>query len=302
MKRLGGIAPNGRYPPFAEQSVRRMVRAAEQPKKAPEGKVLLWPDTLDQLTSHPKIGQAAVEVLEAAGYRGRAAGQARSAAASPGSRPASSRRAKTRPRTLARRAAPQPWPPVRRSSGSSRVARQPCDRMRRTSCRTTPSPPRPPLRRTPCRVSHRGRAGSRHKSAGEALVQTALSPARRRSASTPTGADGERRHQGGSSPTPAAAASQAISASNADHYDVSQGRRGARAAPRRPGRRPADRDPRRRLQLPNPDLSRHRSPPPAPGPTPGRCPPQRKVEDKTCPLLAVASDSPTHDAAAGGPP
>jgi Fe-S oxidoreductase len=66
-KRLGGIAPEREIPVFAEQTFTSWF-ADHSPAEGAKGKVLLWPDTF---TNHlaPEVGKAAVEVLEAAGYR-----------------------------------------------------------------------------------------------------------------------------------------------------------------------------------------------------------------------------------------
>ncbi len=67
VKRLGGIAPQRSIPAFARQTFtdwfrQRPVRNADKPQ------VLLWPDTFNN-HFHPETARAAVEVLEAAGYR-----------------------------------------------------------------------------------------------------------------------------------------------------------------------------------------------------------------------------------------
>jgi Fe-S oxidoreductase len=66
-KRLGGIAPEREIPVFAEQTFTSWF-TGHSPAEGVKGKVLLWPDTF---TNHlaPEVGKAAVEVLEAAGYR-----------------------------------------------------------------------------------------------------------------------------------------------------------------------------------------------------------------------------------------
>ena len=63
-KRLGGIDERRPLPSFAEQTFRAWFAARPARPGAP---VMLWPDTF---TNHftPEVGQAAVEVLEAAGY------------------------------------------------------------------------------------------------------------------------------------------------------------------------------------------------------------------------------------------
>jgi FAD/FMN-containing dehydrogenase/Fe-S oxidoreductase len=71
-KRLGGIAPERDVPTFAEQTFTAWFAgrgdAAGRGEGGEKGNVLLWPDTF---TNHlaPEVGRAAVEVLEAAGYR-----------------------------------------------------------------------------------------------------------------------------------------------------------------------------------------------------------------------------------------
>jgi Fe-S oxidoreductase len=67
-KRLGGIAPEREIPAFAEQTFTSWFADRTQATGGVAGKVLLWPDTF---TNHlaPEVGRAAVEVLEAAGYR-----------------------------------------------------------------------------------------------------------------------------------------------------------------------------------------------------------------------------------------
>ena len=64
-KRLGGIDARRPLPQFAPRTFRVVVRASARP--APATPVLLWVDTF---TNHftPEVGQAAVRVLEAAGY------------------------------------------------------------------------------------------------------------------------------------------------------------------------------------------------------------------------------------------
>jgi FAD/FMN-containing dehydrogenase/Fe-S oxidoreductase len=70
---LGGIDRRRRVPLFAGQTLQAWAAGRDpgnsgQPQPAPRGEVVLWPDTF---TNHlaPAIGQAAVEVLEAAGWR-----------------------------------------------------------------------------------------------------------------------------------------------------------------------------------------------------------------------------------------
>ncbi|GFM17045.1 MULTISPECIES: FAD-binding and (Fe-S)-binding domain-containing protein [Mycobacteriaceae] len=67
VKRLGGIADEREIPQFAEQTFTSWF-AARPVTAGPKGRVLLWPDSF---TNHlaPQVGQAAVAVLEAAGYQ-----------------------------------------------------------------------------------------------------------------------------------------------------------------------------------------------------------------------------------------
>ncbi|HMF92530.1 MAG TPA: FAD-linked oxidase C-terminal domain-containing protein [Candidatus Angelobacter sp.] len=67
IKLVGGIAPERRMPRFAKRTFRYWFnqRAAQNSGKPP---VMLWPDTLSN-HFHPQIAQAAVEVLEHAGYQ-----------------------------------------------------------------------------------------------------------------------------------------------------------------------------------------------------------------------------------------
>ena len=70
VKRLGGIDPRRPLPRFAEATLRARWRRrpAGGPAPAARPRVLLWPDTFTDHFS-PAVGQAAVRVLEAAGYR-----------------------------------------------------------------------------------------------------------------------------------------------------------------------------------------------------------------------------------------
>ncbi len=67
-KRLLGLAPEREAPRFARQTFRGWFqsRPPRQPG-ASDQRVLLWPDTFTNLFE-PEVGQAAVEVLEAAGF------------------------------------------------------------------------------------------------------------------------------------------------------------------------------------------------------------------------------------------
>ncbi|MFG1930217.1 FAD-binding and (Fe-S)-binding domain-containing protein [Mycobacterium sp. NPDC048908] len=67
-KRLGGIADEREIPVFAAQTFTSWFAGRAVSAPATRGSVVLWPDTF---TNHlaPEVGRAAVEVLEAAGYR-----------------------------------------------------------------------------------------------------------------------------------------------------------------------------------------------------------------------------------------
>ncbi|HJV03930.1 MAG TPA: FAD-linked oxidase C-terminal domain-containing protein, partial [Actinomycetota bacterium] len=67
LKKMAGVAPERDAPRIAARTFRRRF-AAHRPAPAIEGTVVLWPDTF---TNHlePEVAVAAVEVLEAAGYR-----------------------------------------------------------------------------------------------------------------------------------------------------------------------------------------------------------------------------------------
>jgi FAD/FMN-containing dehydrogenase/Fe-S oxidoreductase len=64
--RLGGLAPERRLPRFASSTFRS--RFARRPRRADGREVILWPDTFTQFFQ-PEIADAAVDVLEAAGWR-----------------------------------------------------------------------------------------------------------------------------------------------------------------------------------------------------------------------------------------
>ena len=71
-KRLGGIDARRPLPRFAAPQLPRLVRPPS--RRGPGGPVLLWVDTFtDPFT--PEVGQAAVRVLEAAGYAVQITGQ-----------------------------------------------------------------------------------------------------------------------------------------------------------------------------------------------------------------------------------
>jgi FAD/FMN-containing dehydrogenase/Fe-S oxidoreductase len=65
-KRLAGLASERPMPRFAEQTFRSWFR--QRPPAAGGTRVVLWPDTFTNYLE-PEVGKAAVEVLEAAGYR-----------------------------------------------------------------------------------------------------------------------------------------------------------------------------------------------------------------------------------------
>jgi Fe-S oxidoreductase len=74
LKRMGGVASERSIPLFARQSMtawfrkrRRGDRGNAGRRPAPRGKVVLWPDTFTTYLA-PEVGQAAVRVLEAAGF------------------------------------------------------------------------------------------------------------------------------------------------------------------------------------------------------------------------------------------
>jgi FAD/FMN-containing dehydrogenase/Fe-S oxidoreductase len=68
LKRLGGIAPGRTLPALAPRTFRSRFADRKSDRKGTGPAVLLWPDTFTDLF-HPEIGTAAVEVLEAAGFR-----------------------------------------------------------------------------------------------------------------------------------------------------------------------------------------------------------------------------------------
>ncbi|HEY5341125.1 MAG TPA: FAD-binding and (Fe-S)-binding domain-containing protein [Candidatus Aquilonibacter sp.] len=68
-KALATVAPQRRIPLFAPQTFRAWFAARERGSRpAPKGEVILWPDTWNN-HFHPTTAQAAVEVLEDAGFR-----------------------------------------------------------------------------------------------------------------------------------------------------------------------------------------------------------------------------------------
>lgn len=72
VKRLAGIEPKRRMIHFAPQTLRKWFTKREasltHPVDLDQPTVMLWPDTFNNFNS-PGVGQAAVEVLEAMGYR-----------------------------------------------------------------------------------------------------------------------------------------------------------------------------------------------------------------------------------------
>jgi len=66
-KRLGGVAPERRIPRFAPQTFKHWFRHRD-PRNEGKPRVILWPDTFNN-HFYPETAQAAVEVLEAAGYQ-----------------------------------------------------------------------------------------------------------------------------------------------------------------------------------------------------------------------------------------
>ncbi|HEU5369892.1 MAG TPA: FAD-linked oxidase C-terminal domain-containing protein, partial [Ktedonobacterales bacterium] len=66
-KAVAGIAPERDVPAFARQSFQQWFRQ-HRPRHVGNERVILWPDTFNNYF-HPETAQAAVEVLEAAGYQ-----------------------------------------------------------------------------------------------------------------------------------------------------------------------------------------------------------------------------------------
>ncbi|HKT13564.1 MAG TPA: FAD-linked oxidase C-terminal domain-containing protein [Terriglobia bacterium] len=66
-KKMANVAPQRQMPRFAAQTFQSWVRR-RNPPSADKPPVLLWPDTFSN-HFHPEIAQAAVEVLESAGFR-----------------------------------------------------------------------------------------------------------------------------------------------------------------------------------------------------------------------------------------
>jgi hypothetical protein len=68
VKAAGGIAPERELPLFADQRFPRWFGQRDPEGDGRRGQVLLWPDTFTEFF-HPHVGQAAVQVLEDAGFR-----------------------------------------------------------------------------------------------------------------------------------------------------------------------------------------------------------------------------------------
>lgn len=67
-QRLGGVEPDRPVPYFAEHRFTDSYRRRGPRGSGERGEVMLWPDTFTN-NLHPGVAKAAVEVLEAAGYR-----------------------------------------------------------------------------------------------------------------------------------------------------------------------------------------------------------------------------------------
>jgi Fe-S oxidoreductase len=67
-KELGGVAPERRIPRFADETFQAWYRRRGPRGTGRRGDVVLWPDTFSN-SFHPHVAEAAVEVLEAAGWR-----------------------------------------------------------------------------------------------------------------------------------------------------------------------------------------------------------------------------------------
>jgi FAD/FMN-containing dehydrogenase/Fe-S oxidoreductase len=67
IKKIGGIHPDRELPRFARQTFRDWF-AARGPSGVEGRRVIIWPDTFNNFF-HPEVGQAAVEVMEAMGFR-----------------------------------------------------------------------------------------------------------------------------------------------------------------------------------------------------------------------------------------
>ncbi|MEV0731008.1 FAD-linked oxidase C-terminal domain-containing protein [Polymorphospora sp. NPDC050346] len=73
-KLAGGIDPRRDIPVFAAESFQRWFARRTPAGDGSRGEVVLWPDTFNN-RFHPGVGRAAVEVLEAAGWRVRVPGR-----------------------------------------------------------------------------------------------------------------------------------------------------------------------------------------------------------------------------------
>jgi Fe-S oxidoreductase len=67
LRRAGGIAPERQLPLFADETFVQWFRRRPRPGGGARGPVVLWPDTFTNFLA-PRVGRAAVEVLEGAGY------------------------------------------------------------------------------------------------------------------------------------------------------------------------------------------------------------------------------------------
>ena len=67
-KALGGVAPERRIPEFADETFQHWYARRGPRGTGARGEVVLWPDTFSN-SFHPRLAQAAVEVLEDAGWR-----------------------------------------------------------------------------------------------------------------------------------------------------------------------------------------------------------------------------------------
>jgi len=67
LKAAGGVAPERTIPAFADQTFQSLMRR-RHPAAGDNPSVVLWPDTFNN-AYHPETALAAVEVLQAAGYR-----------------------------------------------------------------------------------------------------------------------------------------------------------------------------------------------------------------------------------------
>ena len=67
LKKAGGIAPERDLPRFARRNFLRRTRARTPVRGTGRPEVLLWPDTFNTFFT-PEVAQAAVEVLQDAGF------------------------------------------------------------------------------------------------------------------------------------------------------------------------------------------------------------------------------------------